>query len=238
MSNRSLPRFSTSTPRRHSRRPPIAHRTRRQIAYTRAIELGNCKVCYRAFASPKALWDHLRDFHASSPKRCLAITSSEPFTQKDSPLPVLRVICEEPKKETPPSPRSPYILDLVLGGYISIPDSPDFITLCEEWKDKITGSPPKPAFSPRTFAQVDSRNIQTPQTKKNTLMTCPECNKKFYTQNGLASHACKTGEQQSVSNCLKQEETKDVICETPKIKNQLQAKPLRKQRVQRRNASE
>ncbi|GFQ80717.1 retrovirus-related Pol polyprotein from type-1 retrotransposable element R2 [Trichonephila clavata] len=73
MPNKSRKSFSQplfrSTPRRHSRGSPVAHRTRRQISFRRAIELGLCKMCFRTFPDSQTLWDHLRDFHASSPRR-------------------------------------------------------------------------------------------------------------------------------------------------------------------------
>ncbi|GFQ63845.1 hypothetical protein TNCT_483031 [Trichonephila clavata] len=65
--------LQTSTPRRHSRGSPIAHRIRRKVSFERAVQLGLCKICFRACSSPQALWDHLHEAHSSSPRhnRCL-----------------------------------------------------------------------------------------------------------------------------------------------------------------------
>ncbi|GFQ93562.1 hypothetical protein TNCT_476331 [Trichonephila clavata] len=413
-----------STPRRHSRGSPVAHRTRRQISFRRAVELGLCKMCFRTFPSPQTLWNHLRDFHASSPRRehCLnafpleyhfysndasaalvdrefffgpgRLFSNQPsglpthcsepvspatsphdiqidLTERglllettnnvlslsrslsslveigksqrvndvclrstslpsgldaskvvSSPLPPLSLrqnhrpcelsllvedaskvslfhpcelslcaedaiaihdqvslvpvlhgeqlncqsaspadptvpTCESTRAGSPslcvgnpddapsssyqqdsrlqksfvkkvnrkalsqdqdsasacPAPLvttiefsqsaktsrpvvpggskspSPNILDIVLAGDISIPSSPELLSLVAEWGDRITGSPPGPAFPGPTYAQVAAKASEG-LTKRATLLSCEKCSRKFYTESGLKVHSC------------------------------------------------
>ncbi|GFQ91951.1 retrovirus-related Pol polyprotein from type-1 retrotransposable element R2 [Trichonephila clavata] len=50
----------SSTPRRHSRGSPDAHRTRRQISFARAVQIGLCKICFRVLPDKKSLGTILR----------------------------------------------------------------------------------------------------------------------------------------------------------------------------------
>ncbi|GFR00695.1 retrovirus-related Pol polyprotein from type-2 retrotransposable element R2DM [Trichonephila clavata] len=370
MPNKSRKSFSqpsySSTPRRRSRGSPVAHRTRRQISFVRAVQIGLCKICHRVLPDTKSLWDHLKNSHSPSAKQkfCLESflseyhinydlinsnaweiffgTSSAPlFTQGGTPshgldpvsslqdplgdaaekglltyssqpptclsgvpaasppvscvqdqsdcetyptgstktsglsrswcapvqvysdpvfqrkcsehsqslplnfislhrnspiwlpvspvqslkasalvanasieapsvcpnaglpvedgppsvspgqtvaLPSVVTICEiPPKKRSPPSPQSPNILDIVLAGDISLPDSPDVVSLKEAWPGELNGSPPHPAFPPPSYAAVTAKK-HTP--KRATLFFCVACDKKFYTQHGLHCHVC------------------------------------------------
>ncbi|GFY47654.1 hypothetical protein TNIN_104711 [Trichonephila inaurata madagascariensis] len=63
----------SSTPRRHSRGFPIAHRTRRQPSFELAVKLFLCKICNKRFCSQKELWNHLHQSHSPSPKKGDAI---------------------------------------------------------------------------------------------------------------------------------------------------------------------
>ncbi|GFR02251.1 hypothetical protein TNCT_446581 [Trichonephila clavata] len=327
-----------STPRRHSRGSPVAHRTRRQISFARAVQIGLCKICFHVLPDTQSLWDHLKSSHSPSAKQqhCLdafpteyhinsilskdnaweiffgtpscpklkkcaspihcsepaphsseqsrdavverlpaffsqptapvpkgpvvppvprrespqtgcqtleavsAIPSglsrswcapvkvyTEPFCQTGSPvhskslplclvsiqrdspiwppvspiqlpnqvdlleanllfsdttgvlspsnendivpavsapevlpLPTVSIICEtpSPKGRSPPRSQSPNVLDIVLAGDISLPDSPDLVELKQVWPGKITGSPPHPAFPPPSYAAIVAKN--------------------------------------------------------------------------------
>ncbi|GFR06622.1 hypothetical protein TNCT_471111 [Trichonephila clavata] len=359
--------FSTSTPRRHSRGSPVAHRTRGQISFARAVQIGLCKICHRMLPDTKTLWAHINESHSPSSKQRLALAafpiefhinmdlqnsnvweifgfqrpsasgkggppshcaetvasgSSEQdqladslekglklersqspvevscdqesattpelappsievkpkasglssswcapvrvFTGLDtqqavsphskslplltidvqhgapiwppvspilchlpsqsegnsaspvgvcSPpigqpllsdpicvgppeldqvksLPILTTVCEIPKKtRSPPRSQSPNVLDIVLGGDISLPDSPDLTALRKQWEGKVTGSPPSPGFPKPSFAQVAAKGIRL-GTPKSLLHECHDCKRKFYTENGLLAHLC------------------------------------------------
>ncbi|GFQ96466.1 hypothetical protein TNCT_256191 [Trichonephila clavata] len=360
-----------STPRRHSRGSPIAHRIRRQITFERAVQIGLCKICYRVLPETKSLWEHIKNSHSpsakqqhclnsfpaefhidfdlinsnaweiffgtsrfpvnksgdslthcsepglpihdqssdaaekglptshSQPTACLPgisvapppvscvqaqtvsesapadsvkptglslswcapvqvysdtasqpkgseLSKSLPFNlislQHNSPiwppvspvrsqspevptlvatspsfetsstpqpvchsdvfhspnlvppsdqtvgLPTVVTICEIPSKTpSPPTLQSPNILDIVLGGDISLPDSPDLVSLKEAWPGELNGSPTHPAFPPPSYAAVAARS-RTPT--RATLFFCVSCDKKFYTQHGLHYHVC------------------------------------------------
>ncbi|GFQ91952.1 hypothetical protein TNCT_89151 [Trichonephila clavata] len=344
----SQPPFS-STPRRHLRGSPVAHRTRRQISFVMAVQIGLCKICYRVLPDMQSLWDHIKSAHSPSAKQQCCLNSfptefhfdanlakanaweiffgttscpqikhsgspvhgSEPVlntsdqscpmnkqcvlpdhssepdintfdqsfdsvekglltsfsqptasvpdvsvvpssdrcepdqagcqtvdagstipsglshswcapipvytnpsaqlkgpehskslplnlisVQCDSPiwpqvenLPTVHTVCEiQAKTRSPPQPKSPDILEIVLGGDISLPESPDFVQLREAWLGKLNGSPPHPAFPPPSFAQVVAKKtIPT----KNVLLPCNKCDRRFYTTHGLNAHVCK-----------------------------------------------
>ncbi|GFR09250.1 hypothetical protein TNCT_416921 [Trichonephila clavata] len=67
--------FSTSTPRRHSRGSPVAHRTRRQISFARAVQIGLCKICHRMFPDTETLWAHINESHSPSSKQRFALAA-------------------------------------------------------------------------------------------------------------------------------------------------------------------
>ncbi|GFR10190.1 retrovirus-related Pol polyprotein from type-1 retrotransposable element R2 [Trichonephila clavata] len=105
------------------------------------------------------------------------------------PLPTVSIICEtpSPKSRSPPRSQSPNVLDIVLAGDISLPDSPDLVELKQAWPGQITGSPPHPAFPPPSYAEIVAE-----KTKSNRcpLFNCADCGKKFYTKHGLVCHIC------------------------------------------------
>ncbi|GFQ89970.1 uncharacterized protein TNCT_333791 [Trichonephila clavata] len=104
-------------------------------------------------------------------------------------LPTVHTVCEiQAKTRSPPQPKSPDILEIVLGGDISLPESPDFVQLREAWLGKLNGSPPHPAFPPPSFAQVVSKKASS---AKNVLLPCNKCDRRFYTTHGLDAHVCK-----------------------------------------------
>ncbi|GFR14263.1 hypothetical protein TNCT_423401, partial [Trichonephila clavata] len=132
--------------------------------------------------------------HTEAPGVCpnagLPVVDGSPSVSPGQPvaLPSVITICEiPPKKRSPPSPQSPNILDIVLAGDISLPDSPDVVSLKEAWPGELNGSPPHPAFPPPSYAAVTAKK-QTP--KRATLFFCVACDKKFYTQHGLHCHVC------------------------------------------------
>ncbi|GFQ73020.1 retrovirus-related Pol polyprotein from type-1 retrotransposable element R2 [Trichonephila clavata] len=399
MSNKFRKSFSqpsySSTPRRHSRGSPVAHRTRRQISFARAVQIGLCKICHRVLPGTQSLWDHLNTSHSPSPRqqycldafpkefhikdllskeydwltpfrkssvslitqggtpshgpdpvstiqdplgdaaekglltprsqpltgvsgelapsptvsciqdqlvcetlptvpsktgglssswcapvqvysspivhrKCSELSQSLPLNlitiQHKSPIwpPVSPVQCLEapapvteihseapcvspnaglpvaedspsvspgqpviissvtticeipPKTRSTPSPQSPDILDIVLAGDISLPDSPDVTSLREAWPGKLNGSPPHPAFPPPSFAQhslvvhgevaqqrvnsapgasvVSTSGKQCVSTSSNVgtetppLFRCPECGFIAKSKKGLFYH--------------------------------------------------
>ncbi|GFS36619.1 hypothetical protein TNIN_215411 [Trichonephila inaurata madagascariensis] len=89
------------------------------------------------------------------------------------------------KTQSPPAMQpqrtpSPTVLLIVPSGDISLPPVPEILELEAAWKSKLTGSPPKRAFSPPTFAQVLQR--QPPAKQRQTLLSCAACDRKFYTK--------------------------------------------------------
>ncbi|GFU26261.1 hypothetical protein TNCV_2973821 [Trichonephila clavipes] len=71
------------------------------------------------------------------------------------------------------------------------------VELSREWKDRITGSPNKPAFPPPSYAKVAKAGANhTAAVLK--LWDCTKCPAKCYTEKGLRSHSesC-TGKGQS-----------------------------------------
>ncbi|GFR03036.1 retrovirus-related Pol polyprotein from type-1 retrotransposable element R2 [Trichonephila clavata] len=90
--------------------------------------------------------------------------------------------------ETVVSPPSPDILQIVLGGDVSLPASPDLSALREKWGDQITGSPPSPAFSSQTYAQVLKKGQSSAQ--RAALLECTSCKRKFYTESDRRVHVC------------------------------------------------
>ncbi|GFQ75972.1 retrovirus-related Pol polyprotein from type-1 retrotransposable element R2 [Trichonephila clavata] len=315
-----------STPRRHSRGSPVAHRTRRQISFVRAVQIGLCKLCYRVFPEPKALWEHLQSAHSPSPKRqhCLnafpaefhvnmellksdpweiffGASASELFNKpKDPPNPssnadcsksqgqanqvfgrarvtvVLRQLpqqrimfpsqflkltfvltsvrgedagsfvlnsvpgpvgqsdpvcvqktCElsqpleaagQPtvQDETVVNPPSPDILQIVLGGDVSLPASPDLSALREEWGDRITGSPPSPAFPSQTYAQVLKKGQSSVQ--RAALLACSSCKRKFYTESGRRVHVCTAVQSSPGLADFRKESSNPPLTNTSQIK--------------------
>ncbi|GFR11412.1 hypothetical protein TNCT_458981 [Trichonephila clavata] len=349
--------FSTSTPRRHSRGSPVAHRTRRQISFARAVQIGLCKICHRMFPDTETLWAHINESHSPSSKQrfaraafpiefhinmdlqnfwlpatvcpkkggpsshcaetvvsgpseqdqladslekglqlersqspvevsCvqesavapeLALPSIEvkpkapglssswcapvrvftgldaqqavsphskslplltidvqhgapiwppPFltdpTCGDSPeldqvksLPILTTVCEIPKKtRSPPRSQSPNVLDIVLGGDISLPDSPDLTALRKQWEGKVTGSPPSPGFPKPSFAQVAAKGIRL-GIPKSVLHECHGCKRKFYTENGLLAHLCNKPQKPAL--VVTKVDSKGVVCRLCKL---------------------
>ncbi|GFY40604.1 hypothetical protein TNIN_337981 [Trichonephila inaurata madagascariensis] len=102
---------------------------------------------------------------------------------------------------------SPSVLDIVLAGDISLPPVPEVLELEAAWKSKLTGSPPKRAFSPPTFSQVLQRQPLAKQ--RQTLLSCAACNRKFYTKSGLAVHACRSSEMEETHQPVESPEVVD-----------------------------
>ncbi|GFQ70126.1 retrovirus-related Pol polyprotein from type-2 retrotransposable element R2DM [Trichonephila clavata] len=144
-------------------------------------------------------------------------------------LPTVHTVCEiQPKTRSPTQPKSPDILDIVLGGDISLPESPDFAQLKEAWPGELNGSPPHPAFSPPSYAAITA-NRRTP--KRATLFFCVACDKKFYTQHGLQCHVCASAKTLPDTAACSQQKSVSFS------NRSLQALPPRLQRQQVTNLS-
>ncbi|GFY56666.1 hypothetical protein TNIN_467861 [Trichonephila inaurata madagascariensis] len=136
---------------------------------------------------------NLQDSEAQIPSTPSATNCEGPPQTDASPQPTPDEInaCGPPREQDSPS-----ILDIILGGESSTqmeaedsvpPVQSDLIELTETWKDKLTGSPPKPAFSPPSYAKVARRGAAKVASVAK-LWSCSNCPKKFYTEKGATDH--------------------------------------------------
>ncbi|GFS49009.1 hypothetical protein TNCV_3382851 [Trichonephila clavipes] len=139
--------------------------------------------------------------------------------------------------QSPPREQSsPSVLDIILKDDVSIqiePDDivieiePDLEDLTQEWKEKITGSPNKPAFPPPSYAKVAKTGAnKTAAVAK--LWNCDKCRKKFYTEKGLRSHSVSCSEKKEPSDTREQD--------TENVNREAQAVPKNKTKKSEKKA--